>query len=263
MGQYTRVGDADRDRVVEQIEDAFVEGQIDFEGRERRITLALTADTLGDLDAATRHLKRPDRPERSLVDRTVATRPVFSGKVVAIVAAVVIASFVIVPRLTSSHQTMTVTTAQDPEPEVVPEVVWARSVASLKKFRADYEREFSTTEFHEMWIHDDHVYVELPTRDSRNREEGWNYDGEFTRTSPARNKTDGTERSDLSKLNVAAMMANTRLALRSLNVTDAELTNLHVGSGEVLIVVENDYDEDGVLWTTYGGTITDRRPFES
>src|SRR5687768_2659438 len=54
-----RAKDEDRDRFVELIEAAYVDGQIGAEDRELRVSRALSAATLDELEALTRDLQRP------------------------------------------------------------------------------------------------------------------------------------------------------------------------------------------------------------
>ena len=58
MGGF-RAKDADRDRYVDIIEAAYVDGQLGEQDRELRVSRALTAETLDELDSLTRDLQRP------------------------------------------------------------------------------------------------------------------------------------------------------------------------------------------------------------
>ncbi|MFD0852767.1 DUF1707 domain-containing protein, partial [Actinomadura adrarensis] len=51
-----RVSDAERDRVVERLQDAYAEGRLEHDEFDMRMHLAMTAKTRGDLSAVTRDL---------------------------------------------------------------------------------------------------------------------------------------------------------------------------------------------------------------
>ena len=61
MGGF-RAKDADRERYVEVIETAYVDGQLGDQDRELRISRALTAETLDELDGLTRDLQNQPAP---------------------------------------------------------------------------------------------------------------------------------------------------------------------------------------------------------
>ena len=61
MGGF-RASDADRERYVDVIETAYVDGQLGDQDRELRVSRALTAETLDELDLLTRDLQNQPAP---------------------------------------------------------------------------------------------------------------------------------------------------------------------------------------------------------
>ncbi|UPK76999.1 DUF1707 domain-containing protein [Nocardioidaceae bacterium SCSIO 66511] len=73
----TRARDADRDRIVARLDEAFVDGQLSDEDRDLRVSQALSARTLGDLDALVGDLQSDEPPA------TTPARPRRRGAVIA------------------------------------------------------------------------------------------------------------------------------------------------------------------------------------
>lgn len=73
MGDF-RARDADRDRFVELIEAAYVDGQLGDPDRELRVAQALNAASLDELQALTRDLQLP--PGSAVSPAVVSTTPV-------------------------------------------------------------------------------------------------------------------------------------------------------------------------------------------
>lgn len=89
----TRARDSDRDRIVAQLDDAFVDGQLSDADRDLRVTRALAARTLGDLDTLVRDLQAtssamPLRPSR----RTLAVVGTTSAAVLLVIVGMVFQS---------------------------------------------------------------------------------------------------------------------------------------------------------------------------
>jgi hypothetical protein len=56
---YLRVGDAERDQMTETLHEHFVQGRLDREELDERLTATMTAKTVGDLRAIGRDLPQP------------------------------------------------------------------------------------------------------------------------------------------------------------------------------------------------------------
>lgn len=81
----TRARDADRDGIVARLDEAFVDGQLSDEDRDVRVSQALSARTLGDLDALVGDLQS-DEPPATTPARPRRRAAVIAGSVVAGVA---------------------------------------------------------------------------------------------------------------------------------------------------------------------------------
>ncbi|WP_460368561.1 DUF1707 domain-containing protein [Actinocorallia lasiicapitis] len=60
---HLRVGHAEREPVIDQLNQAFAEGRLDGEERDQRVHLAMTSKTYGDLALLTRDLVLPSSSE--------------------------------------------------------------------------------------------------------------------------------------------------------------------------------------------------------
>ncbi|WP_055793567.1 DUF1707 SHOCT-like domain-containing protein [Williamsia sp. Leaf354] len=95
----TRARDVDRVSHLAILDDALADGQIDFIEYRRRVALAESATTLGELAALAADLQRVDRvPDAAVTQSWWRRRRVLIGSgVVAVVAAVVVGVVVVVP----------------------------------------------------------------------------------------------------------------------------------------------------------------------
>jgi hypothetical protein len=64
-----RAGDADRERVAEQLRDALAEGRLDMDEFQERLDVVYRAKTYGELEPVTRDLPAPGGPAVSMVKR--------------------------------------------------------------------------------------------------------------------------------------------------------------------------------------------------
>ena len=89
MGGF-RAKDADRDRYVDIIEAAYVDGQLGEQDRELRVSRALSAETLDELEALTRDLQPPEGAVVRPPEPSTPAVPA-AGRVVAVVFVAVVA----------------------------------------------------------------------------------------------------------------------------------------------------------------------------
>lgn len=286
MGGF-RAKDADRDRYVDVIEAAYVDGQLGEQDRELRVSRALTAETLDELDALTRDLQNRPRPvvaHRSPPPVVAPTRaPVASAtpaqwpvtpkdggplRALGVVAAGVFAVAV-----------WTTASADRPTPEVdysaIPwseidgpsDVGYEMSASDVRRFLRRYESRFDTDAAYEVGFFSDRVSAHVPLPGSHRRFEVWTWDGDWRRDArPAR--VDPTASVvDLSALDVAALFDNIEVARRDLGVRRAELSHVLVrpaagGGTAVTIHVRNGFGHRGFLQTTPQGEVVGSVPHE-
>jgi len=269
-----RAKDADRDRFVELIEAAYADGQIGTEDRELRVSRALSAETLDELETLTRDLQLPEgyvppapppeqtvRPQR-LIGTLVALGIAVAFIGVAVVALVLFASSGDDPEASPgveiiSEQASPVPGAEEPaQPQVEPFEMTADQVS---RFLRRYEAKFGTLDAWDVSFYPARVSVDVPVRGSRPRYETWSWDGGWERTSGPRG-TSPSETSvvDLGRIGPARLMANIRTAERTLDVQRGRFSHAVLWPfdevGPTLnIHVANRFGESGYLRTTLAG----------
>ncbi len=283
MGSF-RAKDADRDRFVELIEAAYVDGQLGAEDRELRITRALSAETLDELETLTRDLQMPagyvpPAPAQPAATRGVALPGRLVGLVVALgLVAVLVAVGAATLLFSASSGTETSTTAVESaevEPEPVAEQSEQPAVPSfvmtapqVRKFLRAYEQQFGTSEVFEAGFYPGRVGVQVPVRGSRPRMERWAWTGEWQQDTEAAAVIGPNEIVNLGKVDVGRLFANIATAKKSLDVERGKLThvlvNFWIGDvPSVNIYIANSFNESGYLKTTLSGDVIGRYPYDS
>lgn len=154
-----------------------------------------------------------------------------------------------------------------PTPSAAASVPYRLDGAGIKRFLADYRREFSTTKVVDLTLYDEYAIVRVPI--PRQRHTGWRYaDGQFREFGPARANFPGSATLDTARLNLEKLLRNVATARRTLNVEDYDVTyvvlNYRPGFDEepnVNIYVSNEFSESGYLATTLDGRIERSYPF--
>lgn len=273
-----RARDADRDRCVEVIEAAYVDGQIGDADRELRVARALSAETLDELQTLTRDLQQPARALPTVRTATVdpsRTRRltgilVALGLFVALVGAgvtAVVALFAAsvgpteqgAPTVVDADGATYAPAEADEQVEAPPAPSFAMNPRDLGRFVEAYEREFGTLDAWDVSFYPERVSVDVPVRGSRPRYETWSWDGAWTMTSGPRGAGPfHTSLVDLGSIGPDRLMANIRLAERSLAVqrgvfTHAVLWDDPTAGPTLNIHVGDDFGENGYLRTTLAG----------
>ncbi len=276
-----RAKDADRDRFVELIEAAYVDGQLGSADRDFRVGRALSAETLDELETLTRDLQLPpgyvppaapaSAPSRSFAALSSGSRRA-GGVVVGLVVfiALVVAGVTGIVALfffASSGGEVTTTTGVPPAsaaPEVPVEEAEAPSFTmtpgGVRGFVAAYEEQFGTAEAYEVTFFPERVLAEVPVRGSRPRMERWTWTGEWRQDSTAAAVTGPDQRVDTGAIDVRRMFANIDVAKRTLNVERGRLTHavLMRWAGEptaLNLYIGNQFNESGYLRTTPAGDV--------
>ena len=279
MGGF-RAKDADRERYVDVIETAYVDGQLGDADRELRVSRALTAETLDELEALTRDLQ--NRPAPVVVEpapapaparpaRPPAPRAGGAGKVVGLAVSAGVA-LVFIGATSSMHSAQEDWASSTDYAEVPWEQAEADdghllTAAQVRTFLRRYEAKFHTTEAYEVGFFPHRVNVSVPVRGSRPRFEQWSWDGDWEREAgPAR--ADGTAGLvDLTTLDVRTLFDNVEVAEQDLGVVGGELSRVLVqgaskGEAVVTIHVHNGYQDTAALVTTTDGRVTRSEPHE-
>lgn len=277
MGGF-RAKDADRERYVDIIEAAYVDGQLGEQDRELRVSRALTAQTLDELDALTRDLQ--DRPV-VVAPRGASTAAAPRGAGLVVGGAVAVIAIAVLLILGAAGVALFSVTGVSDEPpgvvisgEAVPVPVEERVVAErpsfemtapeVRRFLRAYEREFGTLEAYDVGFYPTRVGVQVPVRGSRPRYERWTWDGGWTQDTEAAGVTGPREVVDLGTLDVRRLFANISTARKSLRVERGRVTHVlfHRWQDEapsVNIYIGNSFGESGYLRTTPSGDVV--RPF--
>lgn len=287
MGGF-RAKDADRERYVDIIEAAYVDGQLGEQDRELRVSRALTAQTLDELDALTRDLQ--DRPV--VVAPRVGTPAAAAGTAAApavpraaklvvggAFAVIIIAVLLIFGAVGLAFFSATGESDQSPtvvfsgeavpvpaEVDVAEAPSFAMTAPEVREFLRAYEREFGTLEAYDVGFFPARVGVQVPVRGSRPRFERWTWDGEWTQDTEAAAVTGPSEVVDLGTLDVRRLFANISTAKKSLRVERGRLTHvvLHRWQGEapsVNVYIGNSFGESGYLRTTPSGDVVRAYPY--
>jgi hypothetical protein len=279
MGDF-RAKDADRERYVDIIEAAYVDGQLGEQDRELRVSRALTAQTLDELDALTRDLQ--DRPVvvAPRVAPSTATPRAASLVVVGAVAVIMLAVLLLLGAAGlalfsvggESDESPTVVISGEAVPvpaevDVAEAPSFAMTAPEVRQFLRAYEREFGTLEAYDVGFYPMRVGVQVPVRGSRPRFERWTWDGGWTQDTEAAGVTGPREVVDLGTLDVRRLFVNIATARKSLRVERGRLTHVlfHRWQGEapsVNIYIGNSFGESGYLRTTPPGDVVRAYPYD-
>jgi hypothetical protein len=284
-----RAKDADRDRFVELIEAAYVDGQLNSADRELRVGRALSAETLDELETLTRDLQQPPGAVvRPTVDvpspapsfaTTVLPRIAGSFVVLGIVAVALVIGAVVVTMFASmggqssdsGFGTDGVFESELADPGIMfedpPAPSFEMTAPQVRAFLRAYEKQFGTLEVYEAGFYPERVGVQVPVRGSRPRMERWSWTGEWRQDTEASAVTGPSEVIDLGKVDVRRMFANIDTARATLDVERGRLTHVLVNSWigdvpSVNIYIGNKFNEGGYLKTRLSGDVIRAYPYE-
>jgi len=286
-----RARDADRERYVEVIETAYVDGQLGDQDRELRISRALTAETLDELDGLTRDLQnqpapvvvRPTpppvvvQPPSAPLPKPLAwpvppkrgAPPKLVGAVVAGVFALSMFAFV------SSSQNA----IDDPlypsedysqldwiDDTPVPDGGYELAAPDVRMFVRRYGARFSTTEAVAVTFFSYQARVQVPAGESRRGGDLWTWDGTW-RSTGGQGEEPTTGVVDLSALDVQALFRNVDVATTGLGAADAEVQRIELRPsadrrGRVTIHVRDGSGGQALLATTLSGSRIREQRFE-
>ena len=278
-----RAKDVDRDRFVELIEAAYVDGQIGDADRELRIGRALSAETLDELETLTRDLQLPPgyvppATPSSAPSRSWAALPSGSRRAGGVLAGVVVFVVLVVAGVTgvvalamfagtegsdSATSSGVAPAPFEPETPADQEVAtrtFEMSPGQVRAFLAAYQEQFGTGEAYEVTFFPDRIQAQVPVRGSRPRMERWTWNGEWRQDTTAAAVAGPDQRVDSGAIDVRRMFANIGVAKRTLNVERGRFTHavLHQWPAEptaLNIYIGNEFNESGYLRTTPAGDV--------
>ncbi|GAA5114877.1 hypothetical protein GCM10023339_20980 [Alloalcanivorax gelatiniphagus] len=278
MGGF-RAKDEDRDRYVDILEAAYVDGQLGHHDRELRVSRALVAETLDELDALTRDLQNRPAPVVLRDPPALAPAPPPPAPPVEAVEPL---PWLVTPRRTTPAWVVgglaagmlalvafTMSSVDPSRPDLGYSVPWdeidSASVPGYEMTERDvlrfvrrYEARFDTTEVHEVRILPDRVVVHVPARGSvASRQSSW--DGEWRREAAPQPLPETSGTLSLLTLDVTALFVNIDVAVSDLGVVGAEVHRVVVrpssdGTGSVTIHVGNGSGDRALLETTAQGS---------
>lgn len=258
--QRKRARSADRDRVVEALTTAYVEGQLDDAEREERVSWALTAEGLDDLRPLVSDLQLPPglrlaepdvggstpgsvvltgrprswRESKQRWDATPRWMKLLLGLLTVTVPAAVVMGIVTGP--------------DDPGPILAPE--------GIERLVDEVDDTFGTTEVVEAEITDERALVTVPTDDGMHSETfGW--DGkEFSLW--YRGGVPQGQLVDLADVDAAALVETAEAARTTLGVEDVSHVSVDVGDppagpARLRFEVANEFREKASLETDLSG----------
>ena len=273
-----RAKDADRDRFVELIEAAYVDGQLGAQDRELRVSRALSAETLDELKALTRDLQVPAGAVAPDVVSATPARSRMTAQLLAFLALVVVLLAVGAVSLlvyagggesdsaTSSGTAVEVESAPA-EPQVAAARPFRMAPAQVRAFLRSYEEQFDTLDAYEAGFYPARVGLQVPVRGTRPRFERWSYDGGWRQDTEAAAVRPPRPVVDLGELDVRRMFANIDSARRTLGVQGGELSHVLVNTWTedrptVNIHISNSFGESGYLKTTMSGEVVRGYPYD-
>ncbi|MGF9754445.1 DUF1707 domain-containing protein [Microvirga sp. 0TCS3.31] len=272
MGDF-RARDADRDRYVDVIEAAYVDGQLGDQDRELRVSRALVAETLDELEGLTRDLQNRPVPASPPPPTPVAPAParpgvpgsVTAGKLLGVVAAALV-GFGVVALLAAGQSAQQPSEYSVPTPRVMtgsPD--FTMKPASVREFVGSYEARFGSLEPYEVTFFPRRVVAHVPLPGPSPRFEVWSWDGTWTQDADRAALDEPHARVDLGELDAGRLVDNIRTAKGALGVEQGRLGRAVLSrSGDdpavVTIRITNQFNEVGSLTTAPSGEILGREP---
>lgn len=281
MAAWTRAKDSDRDATCRLLDNALADGQLSGDEHRRRVTAAVTATTLGELDALLADLQipdeqrpapvRPGRRRRNLVLAGV-------GAAAAIVIAVV--AFSGGPDATTpanspspqpssaapvaeSHKALSTVAVPDTVPPVV--VKPARDLLTAEGLSAIIDSirgRFGDTTGYELAITTDQAYLARPDPADDQQKMVYPYRGGWDDPS-RRDRSDTDDLTDVAAFDTAATAAAVAAAPATLNIAPADVASTYLdidyiaeqGGLELLVKITTKSGSTGYLYLDPAATV--------
>ncbi|UYM04852.1 DUF1707 SHOCT-like domain-containing protein [Solicola gregarius] len=281
----TRARDSDRDRAVAQLDEAYVDGQLSDAERSLRVSQALAARTIGDLDGLVEDLQGAGSPATIGRRRTIAVIVAATGATVliAVVGAITalsggdgddraaVAEPVEIQQPSSAPTAEpTVEQSEEPEPETAAKPLTRQY---FEDFRDAYRKRFGDTLIYDaMYFEDGNVsFSRQLSRARRDLLQDWDWYAatgfEKSISPPAPNVWE-YEPLDLSSVDYQKLVRHVVQGRKHLGVTQPGRSvrvsmPLDAEYEEQLIEVSvtNEYSDRGWRYVTLDGTLVESHPF--
>ena len=263
MATSKRARTADREAAVELINTAYVDGQLTATERDAKVSRALVARTLAQLEGVTSGLQRP-QPAAPPTDASAGglrgwwrgrSRPTRIGIAVAVMVALSAGAVVWLNQ--PEDEPHLGRTAREPV---------SGDIETVLTLLADYESEFGTTQSYGIIVMRDWTRVLVPTDDGRARYEEWTLvaTGQFEKTG-ARGAEE-LEKFDLTGVDLDALgitLDDARAGLGVENPNRTDITIDHRTSDKrprITVGVANKYEESAYVITNLEGNVLTSKP---
>lgn len=264
MAASKRARTADREAAVELINTAYVDGQLSGTERDDKVSRALEARTMAQVERATSGLQTPLPTTPTAAVSTGRFGRWWRGRSraartgIAAVLVVALSGAVVAMLDQADDQRQVVQTQRRPV------AVDAEMVSDLL---VDYQSKFDTTRSYGIIVMRDWTRVLVPTEDGRARYEEWTLvtDGTFEQTGTR--GADDLKEFDLADVDVDALTATIKAARSDLGVEDPRRTDVVIDhrapqmAPEVSVSVANKYEESAYVVTDLAGKVMTREPY--
>ncbi|MDX1873319.1 DUF1707 domain-containing protein [Mycolicibacterium sp. 120266] len=281
MAAWTRAKDSDRDATCRLLDNALADGQLSGDEHRRRVSAAVTATTLGELDPLLADLQIPDEQRPAPVRQGRRRRNLILagvGAAAAIVIAVVAfsggpdattpasspspqpSSAVPVPE---SHKALSTVAVPDTVPPVV--VKPARDLLTAEGLSAIIDSirgRFGDTTGYELAITTDQAYLARPDPADDQQKMVYPYRGGWDDPS-RRDRSDTDDLTDVAAFDTAATAAAVAAAPATLNIAPADVASTYLdvdyiaeqGGLELLVKITTKSGSTGYLYLDPAATV--------
>ncbi len=258
----------------------YSDGQLDAGEYRARTDAAMTATTLGELDALTADLQIPDHLLETVEPDPVPRRQI-PGRLVAVAIAVLAAVATLVALVvTVNHDddppTPTETVAApapvraplpqgEPEPIVI-EPIDTTTADGIEKFLRQFRDEFGDLQVDEVTFYPSHVAFTRMFDGQSHRKQGWRFQGGFEPSGAPESRPLDTETIDLADMDVDALGGLIATGADRLAVPNGKVTYIIVepqlitGEKQIKLYAQNGDKQSGHLTARLDGTVTDVYP---
>lgn len=270
---------ADRDRAVDTINSAYADGQLNEAEHEARVTKALKARTLVQLDRLTLDLQKPASPPEPLKPSSPPTLreqfrrnseqqrkewrnvPRWQKVLIGTMMALAIGGIGVAVVLDDGPD--------DRAASAAGQGSFALTASGIEAFITSYEAKFKMTGVVSAVFATDGVMLDAPTADGKARHEKWHYrGGNYKLIEQARANHDGQGPIDLVDIDLSRLEDNLAEAKSTLGVEEPHSILIWVereylkSEPSVRIQVSNKFQEIGMLITDLTGQrVIHRSPF--
>lgn len=283
MAARTRAKDSDRDATCRILDNALAEGQLSGDEHRRRVTAAVTATTLGELEPLIADLQVPDDARPAPVRRRRRRDLIVAGAGVAAAVVIIAVAFSGGPDASapsgspSSHPSSVApvpeshvelsTVAPDSAPDTVPPAVIkpARDLLTADGLTAVVDSirgRFGDTMGYELAITTDQAFLARPDPTDDHKKMVYPYRGGWDDPSE-RDRSDTDDLTDLAAFDIPATAAAVAAAPATLNIAPADVASTYLdvdyiaeqGGLELLVKITTTAGSTGYLYLDPAATL--------